>query len=222
MEERAKKLDNVFLIRNNAGQILKARFILVWKWPTAHRWQWDSLFWLQWVLAEILAGKLETAGSMEERKSDPLARAQGCESGHLAESAALPQTFFMRLHIHVNSIVECPLQCDNNVRLMLDSAWHGDEPSRCSQMRFSLHINMVKLHLDIAPYQTISGMAGPLVQHEHVHIITTETTTEDLVRYICCRRIQGSVQEGQMEKYIVPKKPNIPFTHGERTRPPLL
>lgn len=41
-------------------------------------------------MAEILAEKLETAGSVEERKSGPLARAQGCESGHAAESAALP------------------------------------------------------------------------------------------------------------------------------------
>lgn len=39
-----KKWKNMFLIRNNAGQIPKAKFILVWKWPTAHRWQWDSLF----------------------------------------------------------------------------------------------------------------------------------------------------------------------------------
>lgn len=59
---------------------------------------------------------------MEERKSDPLARAQGCESGYPAESAALPQIFFMRLHLHVNNIVECPLQRGNNVRLTIDSA----------------------------------------------------------------------------------------------------
>lgn len=36
--------------------------------------------------------KLETPGSMEERKNDPLVRAPGCESGHLPDSPSLPQT----------------------------------------------------------------------------------------------------------------------------------
>lgn len=152
-----------------------------------------------------------------EKKSDPLARAQGCESGYLAESAALSQTFFMRLHLHVNSLVECPfnnlqmavLKRGNNVRLTLDSAWHGAGTSRCSQMRFSLHINMVMLHLDIPPYLVIPGMVEPVVQPEHVHSITPETPQKTVVRYICCRRIRGYVQEGQMEKCTVPKNLNM-------------
>lgn len=44
-------------------------------------------------MVEILGGKLETARSMAERKNDPLMSAQGCESGHVTESRALPQTF---------------------------------------------------------------------------------------------------------------------------------
>lgn len=170
-------------------------------------------------LVEILEGKLETAGSAGEREwpTSQRARAQGCESGYPAESAALPQPFFMRLHLHVNSTVECPLnnlhvgalRRGSNVRLTLDSAWDGAGTSGCSQMRFSLHVHLVMLHLEISPYLVISGLAGPVVQPEHVHSINPETTTEALVMYICCRRIWGYVWGGQMEKHIVPTKPNV-------------
>lgn len=66
----------------------------------------------------------------------------------------------------------------NNIKLALDSAWCGADTILLSELGFSLHVNTVMLHMDIPPCLVISNTSRPVVQCEHVHSITAETTTE--------------------------------------------
>lgn len=79
----------MFSIRNTATQTLNIKFI---------HFEADSqptnasgVLYFNF-LVEILEEKLETPGHVEERRNDPLIRAQGCESGRLPDSPSLLQT----------------------------------------------------------------------------------------------------------------------------------